>query len=181
MNIEYEVKILNIKKEDIIKKLEELNAQFKWEREQKRYVYDFNPVIPHKWIRLRTNGEETTLTIKNVKSHNIDGTEELEVEVNDFEKTNLILKELGFTPKSFQENKRRRYYLDDVEIDIDSWPRISDYIEIEGKNEKKIMNIVEKLGYAKEDVTSKDVESIYMDYGIDLNKIEKLELESERK
>lgn len=33
---------------------------------QRRYTYDFNPVQSNKWIRLRTNGSKTLLTIKEV-------------------------------------------------------------------------------------------------------------------
>lgn len=181
MNIEYEIKILNVDKEEIKKKLESLNAEFKWERLQKRYVYDFNPKIEGKWIRLRTDGAKTSLTIKNIKKKSIDGTEELEIKVDDLEKTNLILKELGYTPKAVQENKRYCYILDGVEIDIDSWPMIPDYVEIEGKNEEEVYKIVEILGFTKDEITGKDVESVYKDYGIELNKIEILELEENRK
>lgn len=181
MHIEWEVRILNINKEEMIKRLESLGAEYKWEHVQKRYVYDFQPIVPTKWIRLRTNGRKTTLAIKNVASHTIDGMEELEVVVDNFEKTNLVLKELGYLPKSFQENKRRQYIFHGVEIDIDSWPLIPDYIEAEGKNEEEVMQVVKDLGFTKEDVTSKDVESIYLDYGIRLKEIETLKLEEERK
>lgn len=58
MNTEYEVRILNINKEEVIKKLENLNASFEWDALQKRYVYDFNPKLNGKWIRLRTNGKK---------------------------------------------------------------------------------------------------------------------------
>ncbi len=181
MNIEVEVRLLNVDKESIKAKLESLGAEFQWERLQKRYVYDFHPALPHKWIRLRTNGVETTLTIKNVKTEEMDGTEELEIVVDDFDKTNLILKELGYVPKALQENKRCRYYLDGVEVDIDSWPLIPDYVEIEGKNKEEVRKIVNMLGFTDENVTTKDVESIYSDYGIDLKEIAKLTLEEERK
>lgn len=181
MNIEYEVKILNINKKEVLKKLEELQAIFKWESVQKRYVYDFYPKIAGKWIRLRTNGKISTLTIKNKTSDKIDGMQEIEIEVSDFDKTHLILKELGYSPRSFQENKRIQYNLNGLEIDIDTWPLIPDYMEIEGKSEEEVMKVVELLGYTKLNVTSKDVESIYAEYGINLEKIENLELESDRK
>ena len=64
MNTEYEIRVLEIDKEKLIKKLEELGAEFKGDNEQKRYVYDFNPINENKWIRLRTNGRKTTLTYK---------------------------------------------------------------------------------------------------------------------
>lgn len=181
LHTEYEVRVLNIKKEKIIKKLEELHAEFQWDLIQKRYVYDFIPNIESKWIRLRTNGKKTTLTIKNLVSSEIDGTQELEIEVDNFERCNLILKELGYVPKGYQENRRRQYLLNGVEVDIDSWPLIPDYLEIEGPSEEAVYNALESLGFKREDATSRDVEGIFLDYGYNLNDIYNLKLEEERK
>ncbi len=179
MNTEYEVRVLNIDRKKIIARLEELNATFMWEHLQKRYVYDFIPKEEGKWIRLRTNGNKTTLTIKEIVNDKIDGTKELEIEVSDFEKTNRILEKLGYKPKGYQENKRCQYMLDGVEIDIDSWPLIPEYIEIEGKTEEEVYTIVEKLGVSKEDITTRDVEGIYLDYGYNLKQIYDLKFEEE--
>lgn len=181
MNTEYEVRILNVDTEEIINKLEQLDAEFKGDYFQRRYVYDFIPKVNGKFIRLRTNGNKTTLTIKKIISTEIDGTKELEIEVNDFEKTNLILQELGFKPKGYQENRRRCYLLNDVEIDIDSWPLIPTYLEIEGKNEDEVYDTLRKLGLKDSDITTKDVETIFLDYGINLNTIHDLKLEEDRK
>ena len=68
MHTEYEVRILNVDVEEIKRRLDNIGAKFEWDRLQKRYVYDFIPKIPGKWIRLRTNGVDTTLTIKNLVS-----------------------------------------------------------------------------------------------------------------
>ena len=165
MGIEYEVRVLNINHEEMVKKLESLGAEFKFSNLQQRYVYDFNPVVPTKWIRLRTNGEESALTIKDVTQKTIDGTKELEVKVDDFAKTHEILQELGYKHRAFQENKRTQYILDGVEIDLDRWPMIPEYMEIEGKSEKDVYDTLEKLGISKEDVTALDVESVYAQYG----------------
>ena len=56
MNIEYEVRVLEINKDELISKLENLGATFKGEYFQRRYVYDVVPKEESKWIRLRTNG-----------------------------------------------------------------------------------------------------------------------------
>ena len=106
LHTEYEVRVLEINKDEVIKKLESLNATFQWDAIQKRYVYDFMPKVEGKWIRLRTNGIKSTLTIKNIVSSKIDGTQELEIEVDNFERCNLILKELGYVPKGYQENRK---------------------------------------------------------------------------
>ena len=174
MNTEYEIRVLEIEKEKILKKLEELGAEFKGYNEQKRYVYDIIPKEDGKWIRLRTNERKTTLTYKNVVKTTIDGTKELEVEVSDFEKTNELLENMGIKSRGYQENKRTQYFLNGVEIDIDSWPMIPTYVEIEGKNEEEVMNTLEILELPKDKVTTLDVDSVYKKYGIDLKDIKVL-------
>ena len=71
MKTEYEVRVLEIDKDELIRKLESLNATKVGEFNQKRYVYDTIPKENGKWIRLRTNGKETTLTFKDVTSISI--------------------------------------------------------------------------------------------------------------
>ena len=181
MHTEYEVRILEIDVEEVKKKLDNLGANLEWDHVQRRYVYDFIPKLEGKWIRLRTNGDKTTLTIKDIVTSKIDGTRELEIEVDDFDKTNLILEELGYEAKGYQENRRAQYRLNGVEIDIDSWPLIPTYLEIEGKSEEEVYSIVELLGFTKDDITTRDVEGIYLDYGHDLETIYNLKLEEERK
>lgn len=181
MHTEYEVRILEIDVDSIKKKLEDVGASFEWDRIQKRYVYDFIPKVDSKWIRLRTNGIKNTLTIKDLVTSKIDGTRELEIEVDDFLNTNKILEELGYTSRNYQENRRIQYKLDGVEIDIDSWPMIPTYLEIEGSSEEEVYKVVEKLGYKLEDTTTRDVEGIYNDYGYDVMEIKDLRLEEERK
>ena len=43
MQTEYELRVLEINHEELIKKLEALNAEFIFSNLQQRYVYDFNP------------------------------------------------------------------------------------------------------------------------------------------
>lgn len=181
MHTEYEVRVLEIDIDKVKEKLNDLGAIFQWDCVQKRYVYDFMPKIDGKWIRLRTNGKKTTLTIKNLVSSEIDGTQELETSVGDFKKCALILNELGYEPKGYQENRRIQYTLGDVEIDIDYWPLIPTYLEIEGPSEEKVYEVLKLLGYNKKEATTRDVEGIYLDYGHKLNKIYDLKLEEERK
>lgn len=181
MHTEYEVRVLEIDIDQVLSRLESIGAVKEWDLLQRRYVYDFIPKVSGKWIRLRTNGNKTTLTIKNLVSSEIDGTQELEIEVNDFERCNLILKELGYEAKGYQENRRIQYTLNGVEIDIDSWPHIPTYLEIEGSSEQIVYDVLEKLGFQKDDCTTRDVDGIYLDYGYDLSNIYELKLEEERK
>ena len=61
------------------------------------------------------------------------------------------------------------------------WPLIPTYLEIEGPSEKAVYDIVKLLGLENAKVTSKDVSSIYLDYGHDITNIFELKLEEERK
>ncbi|MEV5302568.1 CYTH domain-containing protein [Amycolatopsis methanolica] len=90
----------------------------------RRYIYYITPGDQSKWIRLRDTGSETTLCVKEIRSDAIDGTHEVEVTVGDFADTNELLGLLGFTPKSYQENRRTSFRLDGVRLGIDEWPVI---------------------------------------------------------
>lgn len=175
MNIEFELRILDVVESKMIEKLESLGAEKVGEFDQKRYVYDFNPKREKEWIRLRTNGSKTTLCYKNVEKNTLDGTKELEIEVSSLEKTNEMLNILGYNAKAYQENRRVRYVLDGIEIDIDSWPLIPTYMEIEGKNEEEVLKMVEKLGISKEKICYLNCEDIYKEiYGINIDAIKEL-------
>lgn len=180
MHTEYEVRILEIDTNVVETRLKELGAEFCWDKIQRRYVYDLIPKVDGKWIRLRTNGDKTTLTIKNLVSSKIDGTQELEIEVDNFERCHLILKELGYEPKGYQENRRRHYVLNGVDIDIDFWPLIPTYLEIEGSSEEAVYKTLEALGFSKETATTMDVDGVYKSYGHNLEEIFDLRLEEER-
>ena len=175
MKTEYEIRVLEIEKESIVKKLEDFGAVKIGEYNQKRYVYDLKPVQKNKWIRLRTNGVETTLTYKNIESNTIDGTKEVELKVDSFETTNEFLNKIGFVARNYQENKRTRYILDNVEIDIDTWPMIPTYLEIEANSEEEVNSMVKKLRLNNFKITALNCDDIYRKiYNIDILKIKEL-------
>ena len=142
---------------------------------QKRYVYDLKPAENGKWIRLRTNGKVTTLTYKDIVSNTIDGKKEVEFEVEDFDKANEFLEKIGFINRSYQENERIQFILNNVEIDIDSWPMIPTYMEIEGASEEEVLNMKRVLNIDESNVTILNCDDIYRQiYKIDISKIKEL-------
>lgn len=181
MKTEFEARLLNCNVKEIIKKLRINKAEFIGDWLQLRYCYDFNPIKENSWIRLRTNGKETTLTIKEVGSARIDGTKEAEIVVSDFKTTDEILNKLGYKARSKQENRRIQFKLDGVEIDIDMWPKLAPYVEFEGENEEAIEKVCKKLGIDFKSLTSLDVQSIYFQNGYDINKYPVIELEEDKK
>ena len=182
MKNEIEIRLLNVDVDLFIKNITKLGAKKVGSFFQRRYVYDFNPVNKNKWIRLRTNGEKTTLTIKEIVDRDaIDGTRELEMEVSDFETTGSILNELGYFHRNYQENYREIYTLNDVEISIDSWPLIPTYVELEAQSEDNINSLLRVIEYDKNDATTLDVVSIYQKiYGIDILSIKELKFSDEK-
>jgi len=178
MKTEYEVKILDVDVEEIKKKLEGIGAEKYLEREMRRYVYDIEPADQSRWIRLRDNGEKITLTIKKIENDNIDGTKEIEVKVDNFDKTNLLLNELGFSHKAYQENRRISYRLDGVKIEIDFWPKIPPYIEVEGASEEEIEKVIKMLGYKMAQTTSMGTTKVYEEkYGINIHDFKELKFD----
>lgn len=181
MHTEIECRLLEVDVENFIKKLKENNASFVGDWIQCRNVYDFNPVRENSWIRLRTNESETTLTIKEINSSDIDGTKECEIVVSDFATTDELLNKLGYFARNKQENRRIRFMLDDVEIDIDFWPQIPAYVEFEAKSEQAIISLCEKLDINFNNLVTIDVNNIYKNYGIDVKKIPAITLDEEIK
>ena len=180
MKAEIECRLLNCDENKIITKLEELGATFIGDWLQMRYCYDFKPIKDNSWIRLRTNGETTTLTIKEIASSKIDGTKESEIIVSDFNETDEILNKLGYVARSKQENRRIQFKLDGVEVDIDFWPQIPTYVEFEAESEQDIVNVCNKLQIDTKQLTTMDVSSIYKFYGKN-GRAAELVLEEERK
>lgn len=177
MKTEIEARLLNVDVTDFVKRLDVCKANFMGDWLQIRNCYDFNPKRENSWIRLRREDNKTTLTIKEIATAKIDGTKECEIAVSDFDTTNELLNKLGYFARSKQENRRIRFTLDDVEIDIDFWPMIPAYVEFEAKSEKAIKHVCQKLGVDYSALTTLDVMSIYEKYGINLDDYPVIQLE----
>ena len=178
MKTEYELKIVNINSDEFQKKLKALwAAQKTWERLMRRNIYEINPPVEWMWIRLRDDGVQTTLTIKHVKAHTVDGTKELEVVVNDFDVMHSMLAMMWFKLLTYQENKRISWSLYGCDIEIDTRPLLETYAEIEWPDEKNVMNVFEKLWHTIADTTAVKVKQMYEAKGIDLHAMKKLVFE----
>ena len=145
---EIEVKFLNIDPATIQKKFADIGAKKSGEYFYRRRVFDYPDWRLDKqgaWLRLRDEGDRITLSFKQrlgIKSHDgnesDDGMEEVEIIVDDFDKTALLLVRIGFVEKHYAENKRIRWVKDEVEFDIDTFPELEPYLEIEARSWEKI-------------------------------------------
>lgn len=163
MDAEIEVKFLNVDFDDVRQRLSELGAVCeKPMRLMRRLVFD-NDFMKEKngWIRVRDEGDKVTLTYKQTDSFDIDGTREIEAIVDSFDNTVVIFKQLGMNGGSFQESKRESWRLGEVEIDLDEWPWLNPYVEIEGKDAEAVRELAGKLGFDMKDAVSGDVMVAY--------------------
>ena len=58
---------------------------------------------------------------------------------------------IGCRKKSYQETKREKWKLDNVDISIDEWPFLEPFVEIEGKSKKEVEKISKKLSFKWKD------------------------------
>lgn len=113
------------------------------------------------WIRLRDEGDKVTLAYKQLNERSIAGMQEIEVVVSDFAKAEAFLRAIGLEFYNYQETRRESWALDGVEVDLDEWPWIPPFAEIEGPNEAAVWAVVERLGLTKDQALFGSVENAY--------------------
>ena len=82
---------------------------------------------------------------------------------------------------SYEENKRIKYILGDIEFCIDSWPLIPTYLEIEGKSWDTVKKAVSDLDLNWENHLKCSTMQIYEHYHIDENSFSILTFEEQIK
>jgi adenylate cyclase class 2 len=150
MGKEIEAKFINISKVVMVKKLEEIGATKVFdERLLTRCAYNLPIHDKDAWVRVRDEVDKVTMSYKKESSQSLDGVEEIEIVVDSFEKTRDFLKAVGLFEKAYQETKRMRYEIKDkgVVFDIDTWPGLEPWIEIEADNEEIVKEYALKLGF----------------------------------
>jgi len=178
MNIEFEATYLDVDKEKFRVILKEKGVKLvRLEYKQKRYNFDLQSLGRGfwEWVRIRDEGDKITMAYKNIPSDSsIEEQKEIEFEISDMEKAVEFLKILGARVTNYSENLRERWQLDDVEIDIDTWPFLETYVEIEGKNKNEVKIVSEKLGFDFKDAKFCGAGQVYeMKYGVHPDKLSK--------
>ena len=150
MAIEYEATFLNINKGEIKETLEKIGAKLvKPEFLQKRVVFNLpkGHEIKGAWLRVRDEKDKITMRLKIVDGEKIENQKEIGLVINDFNAGKEFLEAIGCQKKSYQETKREIWELDGVEVCIDEWPFLEPFVEVEGKSEKEVKLVSEKLSF----------------------------------
>jgi len=147
VNREIEIKF-EVKNPNLIRKiLKNLKAKFFGKVFERTIRFDTPDDELEKngnFLRLRTGFKNAITFKRKIKSKNFKEREEIELEISDPEKMEIILKNLGFTKVRIMEKYREKWKLNGTEIVIDKLP-MGNFIEIEGKK-KSIKKVVNLLG-----------------------------------
>ena len=168
MKPEIEAKFLDIDPDAIRAGLKELDASLVYPEHitrQKVFDYpDFRLDKDFSWLRLREENGQITLTLKKWQKEGVDGMGEIAFGVDSFEEAEKLLLAIGMFVKSSQAKKRELWKLGDVEFMIDTWPWIPPFLEIEGKTEKDIRDVADRLNLKWERAMFGGVARIYKYY-----------------
>jgi len=176
-DLEYLIKKYNLNYiEDILKKSkEEINEFLKDEKVET--LFSQLKINPNKWIRLRQSNNKSVLTSKHIlekDTSNFQSVLETEFEVSSLEEANLFLESIGVARRSYQEKIRYSYKYKNAEIEIDIWPLIKPYMEIECDDENLINEIIEKLELMNNEIISLNTEQLYKKIDIDVHSMSEL-------
>ena len=170
---EYEGRVLNVDKASVQQRLTDLGAELVAKKNYRRYVFNTMPAVKNRWVRLRTDGQKTKLTVKEITKATVDGVQEWETVVDDFETTLAMLEKMGLRPKGYQENKRELYNLDGVKLSID------ELLEIEGHSKAEVYDMLDRLGLDSGQFTADSISQIYLnELGIDLDTVSELKFDT---
>lgn len=165
MQTEIEAKWLNIDKAALRKALLGVGAELvSPERLMIRRAYDFPDERLESvkgWVRVRNEDNKITLSYKQLDDRTIHGTKEVTVVVNDFDSTCSFLESIGLIQKSAQETKRESWKLGNSEIELDTWPWIPSFVEIESTSEAELKTAAELLGLDYSKALHGSVETAY--------------------
>jgi adenylate cyclase, class 2 len=167
MTTEIEVKFLNIDHDDIRAKMRGIEATCtKPMRLMKRAIIDYpdrrlQTGESNSFIRVRDEGDVTTLTFKQFDTLSVDGAKEITTTVDSFENTIKILEAAGLEAISIQESMRETWEFRGCSIELDIWPWLNPYIEIEGPDTSTLEHLSLLLNLDWNDAVFGDVMVAY--------------------
>ncbi len=168
---EREVKVLNIDKDEIEKKLKKIGAVLIKDEEQTNIRFDTNDNFLKEtyngYLRIRITNNlldgkiKNTLTFKkSISRDKMRVNEETETEISNCEETIKILKFLGYDKKRPGYKHRRSYLYDNIIFEIDTWDKdtyAKPYLEIEMSSEEELEKAIKLLGLDRKQITTKSI------------------------
>lgn len=175
MNKENEIEILDINRKDVTDRLKEMKARHVGHHRFRRieFLLKGNVKGSHSWGRVRTDGDKTTITLKEMKGKGgFTSMDEYEISTNDFGEASRIMTKI-INPKIllYFENERDAYMLGKAYVTIDKWPGIPAFIEIEAPSMKIVKDTYKRLRIKGRFVGNSPIHKVYELYGLDFKKV----------
>lgn len=166
MYTEIEAKFLGVDHDAVRQKLKSVGAERAHPmRLMRRKNYDYPDFRLETqftgWVRVRDEGDKVTLAYKQLDDRTLTGTKEVSVVVGDFDDTCRFLEAIGLEVQSYQETKRESWKLGGVEIELDEWPWIPPFVEIEAPDEALLRQTSQQIGLKWSDAVHGSVEIAY--------------------
>lgn len=126
------------------------------------------------YLRLRKEGKKSELILKyseNQKGTRIKSEREISIPVRNSKEwvmAQTSLKRTGFVQKFYQEKHRASYIYDllALRFDIDTWPNVPPYIEIEGERKSDINKGAKILGFNTSNLRSDKAKDVFLRYSV---------------
>ena len=165
MQTEIEAKFLGIDHGQLRATLKEIGAKLEQPmRKMSRKNFDYPDGRLERiggWVRVRDEGNKITLSYKQLNDRSLHGTKEINLEVDNFEQACKFLESIGLRQNSFQETKRESWGLGNVQIELDEWPWVKPFVEIEAPNEEELKKVARLLDLNFEAAVHGSVEIVY--------------------
>jgi adenylate cyclase class 2 len=164
---EIEVKFFPIDIAEIQKKLTDAGATLKNPmRLMRRKVYggEANPNMDSTYGRVRDEGDVVTMSAKySAQNNRITSQREAQIVINDFESGTQVLESFGLVPTDYQENRRETWkFSDGTLVELEEWPDLPAYLEIEGPSVEALRAVAEQLGLTWEEHLTGPTNDLYM-------------------
>lgn len=122
------------------------------------------------YLRLRREGSRYELIFKQkVKGGGgVKSETEISVEITEAEwqQTAEVLRGMGLKRIVLQEKKRVSYKYAPYRYDIDTWPGVPTYLEVEAPTPEGVMEAIALLGLAQQDAVSMSAAEVFDIYGV---------------
>lgn len=167
MKSEIEATFIDIDKEQLRRQLQDLGAELiQPETFMRRTVFKLpDPKLADcAFARVRDEGYRITMTYKYQSAVSLSGMQEINLEVNSYDDAVEFLKCCGLRAKSYEETYRESWRLGEVELDIDTWPWLPTFVEIEGPSEAAVKSAATQLDFQMADAFYGSVDEIYKHY-----------------
>lgn len=152
MNTEYkeiEVRFLEVEVPKLVARLQKLGAKDNGAEVLREIIFydpEFRWLKERKRVRLRAANQGTFLTYKHFEKLAATGTTEIELKVSDIVAARDFLIAIGLVAAREQEKKRHTFTFQGVTVDIDTWPGVPSYVELEGTSEADLRRAADALG-----------------------------------